>query len=165
MLINTTSHNDLVVFLCLFLGGVIDIADEEYPDFVESTGYGVDPLGLCGINCYHSFFPFIPGVSKRTYTDEELAKMQEEENKKIPFGGKEYTKYEATQAMRKMENNMRKQRKYIKALEQGNASEDDIMNAKARYRVMSHQYNQFASEMELPQERARIYADGLGRVV
>ena len=25
--------------------------EEEYKDFVEVTGYGVDPLGLCGINC------------------------------------------------------------------------------------------------------------------
>ncbi|WP_279217493.1 phage minor capsid protein [Clostridium sp. AM22-11AC] len=28
------------------------MADNDYPDFVESTGYGT-MLGLCGINCYH----------------------------------------------------------------------------------------------------------------
>ncbi|MGN1134456.1 MAG: phage minor capsid protein [Oscillospiraceae bacterium] len=26
--------------------------------------------GLCGANCYHDYYPFIPGISERTYTDE-----------------------------------------------------------------------------------------------
>ena len=30
--------------------------EEEYKDFVEVTGYGVDPLGLCGINCQFESF-------------------------------------------------------------------------------------------------------------
>ena len=30
--------------------------EEEYKDFVEVTGYGVDPLGLCGINCQFERF-------------------------------------------------------------------------------------------------------------
>lgn len=142
----------------------IDVDGIHYKSFIQETGYG-SIQGLCGINCYHSYFPFIPGISKRNYTDEQLEQMQAEENTKKRFGSKEYTKYEATQAMRKMENNMRKQRKYIKALEQGNALEDDIVNAKARYRATMQQYKRFAETMELPQERARIYADGLRRVV
>lgn len=28
------------------------MADYNYPDFVESTGYGTI-TGLCGVNCYH----------------------------------------------------------------------------------------------------------------
>lgn len=142
----------------------IDVGGIHYKSFIKETGYGTID-GLCGINCYHNFFAFIPGISTRTYTDEQLAKMQEDENKRIKYGNKDYNKYEATQAMRHMENNMRKQRKFIKALENGGATEEDIINAKAKYRVMSQQYNSFSKTMELPQERARIYADGLGRVV
>ena len=32
--------------------------------------------GLCGANCRHSYSPFIPGISVRTYTDEELDEMK-----------------------------------------------------------------------------------------
>lgn len=48
----------------------------DYPDFVETTGYGVDKLGLCGINCYHTFYAFIPGVSTPNYTLEQLEEME-----------------------------------------------------------------------------------------
>ncbi len=34
---------------------------EEYPDFVQSTGYGT-VTGLCGINCRHSFGPYFEGM-------------------------------------------------------------------------------------------------------
>ena len=90
-------------------------ADEEkYKDFVEVTGYGVDPLGLCGINCYHNFWPFVPGASKRLYTDEQLDRMNAKENEKKEYNGKEYTTYEATQRMRQLETIMRSRgRTYI----------------------------------------------------
>ncbi|MFR5724492.1 hypothetical protein DWV44_02255 [Lachnospira eligens] len=51
------------------------MAAEEYPDFVQTTGYGVDHLGLCGINCYHNFWDFIHGISVMLYTDDQLNRM------------------------------------------------------------------------------------------
>lgn len=122
------------------------------------------PGGLLGVNCYHSYFPFVKGVSKRTYTDKQLEEMQAEENTKVAYGGKEYTKYEATQQMRKLESIMRKQRMQIKLLKEGGANEEDIINASASYRGTSQQYAKFADKMQLPMERQRVYADGLGRV-
>jgi len=140
----------------------VEVDGVRYKDFVRETEYG-SMLGLCGINCYHTFYPFIPGISKRSYTDEELDKLQAEENEKHKYQGKEYTKYEATQAMRKMENRMRKLRIEIKALKEGEASPDDITNAKCRYRGLMQQYRQFADAMKLPTEMQRVYNDGLGR--
>lgn len=45
----------------------------------EETGFPSNPLGLCGYNCRHSFYPFIPGVGnpdkyKDIVTDEEESK-------------------------------------------------------------------------------------------
>ncbi|WP_162300659.1 phage minor capsid protein [Anaerosacchariphilus polymeriproducens] len=120
--------------------------------------------GLCGANCRHSYYPFVKGVSKRTYTDKQLAKMNAKENEKKSFAGKEYTAYEATQRMRQMETQMRAQRQRIKLLESGNADNDDIITAKVKYQAISQQYVQFANAMDLPQERQRVYGDGLGRV-
>ena len=35
--------------------------------------------GLCGANCYHTYYPFFPGISKRNYTDEGLAEQNRKE--------------------------------------------------------------------------------------
>lgn len=121
--------------------------------------------GLCGANCYHQYNAFIPGVSVRAYTDEQLDRMNAEENRKKTYDGKEYTTYEALQQQRNMEAFMRKQRQDIKLLKEGKADEDDILAAKVRYRVSMNRYADFANKMRLPQQKERIYMDGLGRMV
>ena len=120
--------------------------------------------GLLGANCYHSYFPFIPGVSVRQWTDEELDQMNAKENELKNYKGKEYTTYEATQRQRQLETLMRAQRRKIKLLKSGGADEDDIVNAMAKYRATMSQYTTFSKQMGLQQQRERIYADGLGRV-
>ncbi len=137
---------------------------KEYPDFVESTGYGVDPLGLCGINCYHSFDVFFPEFQTPTYTEEELEELQRGEEATKEYEGKEYTGYQATQAMRKMERTMRKHREKIVALKQAQADADAIKEEKAKYHAVSARYSAFAKAMELPEHRDRVTMDGLGRV-
>lgn len=120
--------------------------------------------GLCGANCYHDYYPFIPGISERSYTDEELAQMNAEENKPVKYGDKEYTKYEALQRQRKLETAMRAQRQKIHLLEEAGADEEDIINARCRYRGTSQEYTRFSKAMGLPQQRERVTADGLGNI-
>ena len=132
-------------------------------ELVTVCGYGaVD--GLKGANCRHDFHPFFPGISKRLYTDEELDRMNAEENTPREYKGKQYTVYEATQRQRKMETDIRRKREEIALLEQGGASEDDILAAKARYHALSNEYAQFSKAMDLPQQRERISVDGFGGV-
>ena len=52
-------------------------------------------LGFAGINCYHIKFPFLPGISKRKYTDEWLAEQNRKENVKKSYRGREYDTYAA----------------------------------------------------------------------
>ncbi len=52
-------------------------------------------LGFAGINCYHIRFPFLPGISKRRYTDEWLEEQNRKENEKKLFNGREYDTYGA----------------------------------------------------------------------
>lgn len=130
----------------------------------EVCGLGT-VTGLCGANCYHSYNAFIPGISVRTYTDEQLDQMNAEENRPKEYNGKEYTTYEALQKQRQMETLMRKQRQDIKLLKEGGAKEDDILAAKVRYRVTMDKYSGFSDKMKLPQQKERIYADGLGRMI
>ena len=116
--------------------------------------------GLKGINCYHDFKPIPPGA-KRTYTDEQLQKMLEEENTQKEYNGKQYTTYEALQQQRKMERGMRAQRQKIKLLQQGGADEQEIILAKAKYQGQMQTYKDFSEKMKLPEQKARIMQDGL----
>ena len=120
--------------------------------------------GLLGANCYHSYYPFIPGVSVRQWTDEELDQMNAKENELKTYRGKDYTTYEATQRQRHLESLMRSQRRKIKLLKSGGADEEDIVNAMAKYRATMSQYTAFSKQMGLQQQKERIYMDGLGRV-
>ncbi len=129
-------------------------------DLVKICGLG-DVQGLCGANCYHSYSPFFPEFDVRTYTDEQLEEMNRQENTPVEFGGKQYTKYEALQRQRRLETTMRAERQKIRLLQEGGADEDDIIIARAKYRVTSSEYTRFSKAMNLPQQRERVTVDGL----
>ncbi len=126
-------------------------------------GLGTGP-GLCGWNCYHNYYPVIPGISTPTYTKEQLKEMNREENKQTEYNGKAYTKYQALQRQRNLETTMRAQRQKIKLLEEGGAAENDIIAARCRYRGTSQEYTEFSKAMGLPQQRERVTIDGLGNI-
>lgn len=132
-------------------------------DLVRVCGLGrVD--GLCGANCYHDKHPFIPGISERVYSDEELDELRRQENTPREWNGKQYTAYEASQRQRRLETTMRAQRQKIKLLEEGGASDDELIAARARYRATSAEYSRFSQAMGIPQQRERMTVDGLGNV-
>ena len=72
-----------------------------YRNFYTATGYGTAG-GLCGINCRHSFYPFIEGISEPTFE-----KFDSEENNEL---------YELQQQQRYNERKIRswKRKKEIK---------------------------------------------------
>lgn len=116
--------------------------------------------GLCGANCYHSYSPFIKGVDKPTYSEEELDRMNEEENAPKEYNGKEYTAYEAQQRQRQLETAMRADRQQIELLTQGGADDDTITGARVRYFQRQDEYVKFSKAMGLPQQWERITVDG-----
>lgn len=118
--------------------------------------------GLCGANCYHVYYPFIQGLSKRNWSDEWLAEQNKLEDMPKTFNGKEYTSYEATQRQRVIETRMRAQREAIQALKEGDADPLDIMFMQAKYRASMDEYVKFSKAMGLREQRDRIYVDGKG---
>ena len=116
--------------------------------------------GLCGANCYHSYSPFIKGIDTPTYSEEELDRMNEEENTPKEYNGKTYTAYEAQQRQRQLETAMRADRQKIELLTQGGADDDTITGAKAKYFQRQDEYVKFSKAMNLPQQWERITIDG-----
>lgn len=116
--------------------------------------------GLCGANCYHSYSPFIKGIDTPTYSEEELDRMNEEENTPKEYNGRQYTAYEAQQRQRQLETAMRADRQKIELLTQGGADYDTITGAKVRYFQRQDEYVKFSKSMGLPEQWERITVDG-----
>ena len=129
----------------------------EYPDFVETCGYS-SVTGIGGSNCRHSFYPFIEGVSERTYTDEQLENI---DPPPIEFEGRIYTAYEATQMQRSIERSIRKQKRR-KAAYEAAGLDKRATAASISLRRLNEKYRDFREAAGLPEQRDRmkvLYAD------
>jgi hypothetical protein len=126
-----------------------------YDDLVETTGYGyVD--GLTGANCRHHKYPYVPGVSERTYTDEQLEHI--DDGLGCTFDGKTYTAYEATQMQRRIERQIRAQKKLRNAYKEAGLSED-VTAANIKLRRLNAEYSRFSKAAGLPEqpERTKVF--------
>nr|DAQ52757.1 MAG TPA: minor capsid protein [Caudoviricetes sp.] len=126
-----------------------------YNDLVETTGYGyVD--GLTGANCRHHKYPYVPGVSERTYTDEQLEHI--DDGLGCTFDGKTYTAYEATQMQRRIERQIRAQKKLRNAYKEAGLSEDATA-ANIKLRRLNAEYSRFSKAAGLPEqpERTKVF--------
>ncbi len=126
----------------------------SYPDFVKTCGYG-HVQGIGGANCRHSFWPYIEGVSERTYSDKELEGMKPENRPKVKFEGKEYDDYQATQMQRRIERTIRKQKRLKTAYEAAGLT-DDAAAAGARLRTLNRKYREFSKAAGLKEQRERM---------
>ena len=133
------------------VGGEIIQDGVKYPDFVTVTGYGTGP-GLNGWNCRHKWYPFIPGIMERSYTDEELANIDPPPFK---FEGREYSAYDATQFQRKLETAMRAQKRKMEGYKAAGDKEAYIL-ASAKYKALNQKYVTFSKAAQLPEQRARL---------
>lgn len=123
-----------------------------YPNIYEVCGLGaVD--GLEGANCRHRRNVWVEGVSERTYTDEQLAHI--DDGLGCTFEGKTYTAYEATQEQRKVERTIRKLKREKTAYNAaGLADEEQEVNIKLRR--LNAKYKAFSKAAGLPEQRERM---------
>ena len=123
-----------------------------YPNIYEVCGLGaVD--GLEGANCRHRRNVWVEGVSERTYTDEQLANI--DDGLGCTFEGKTYTAYEATQEQRKVERTIRKLKREKAAYSAaGLTDEEQAVNIKLRR--LSVKYKAFSKAAGLPEQQERM---------
>lgn len=129
-------------------------AGDIYPNIYEVCGLGaVD--GLEGANCRHRRNVWVDGVSERTYTDEQLAHIDDDLG--CEFDGKEYTAYEATQMQRRVERQIIKQKKLVTAYK-ASEQKDEYYAAKAKLARLNAKYKAFSEAAGLPLqwERTRV---------
>ena len=127
-------------------------AGDIYPNIYEVCGLGtVD--GLEGANCRHRRFPWVEGVSERTYTDEQLEHIDDGHG--CTFDGKDYTAYEATQMQRRIERTVRKLKREKTAYNAaGLTDKEQAVNIKLRR--LNAKYKAFSKAAGLPEQRERM---------
>lgn len=124
---------------------------KEYPDFEKSCGIG-DVQGILGANCRHTWAPFVEDVMEPTYTEEQLAHI--DDGLGCTFDGKTYTAYEATQMQRRVERQIIKQKRLVKAYK-ASGQEDARITANAKLRRLNAKYKAFSKAARLPEQRER----------
>ena len=127
-------------------------AGDIYPSIYDVCGLGaVD--GLEGANCRHRRNVWVEGVSERTYTDEQLAHIDDDLG--CDFDGKKYTAYEATQMQRRVEREARKLKREKAAYKAAGLHEDETA-VNIRLRRLNAKYKAFSAAAGLPEQRERM---------
>ena len=130
---------------------------------VDGNKYEAFERQITQWNCRHFPSYIIIGVSKRRYTDKQLAEWKRENHKGCEIDGKQYTTYEASQLMRKLETAVRQQ-KDIANLAKGYG--DDVLRreAQAKIRDLKAQYEKVAKASGLKQRTDRMIVESFAEV-
>lgn len=127
-------------------------AGDIYPSIYEVCGLGaVD--GLEGANCRHRRNVWVEGVSERTYTDKQLAHI--DDGLGCTYDGKTYTAYEATQMQRRVERQIRAQKRLVNAYKAAGLTDDDAV-ANIKLRRLNAKYRGFSKAAGLAEQPERL---------
>ena len=125
---------------------------DKYPNIYEVCGLGaVD--GLEGANCRHRRYPWVEGVSERTYTDKQLSHI--DDGLGCEFEGTTYSAYEATQQQRKIERTIRKLKREKAAYNAAGLSEKE-QAVSIRLRRLNAKCKSFSKRAGLPEQKERL---------
>jgi hypothetical protein len=127
--------------------GRVTIDGVTYEDLEKATRYGHGD-GLGGWNCRHTFHPYVPGTS-RSWSDKELKDL---DKKKVEYNGEKYTEYEASQIQRKIERDIRKQKRTVAAIE---AAGGDASEERKKLRESQKGYTDFSEQTGIKKQSAR----------
>ncbi len=122
----------------------------QYPNSQYETI--VLPL-ISDYNCRHSAYPIIMGVTKPSYTEEQLQAL---DPPPFTYEGRQYTAYEAQQQMRKMERSMRRQKDKCIVFDAAGDVENYTVSS-IHLRRMKDVYEDFARQANAFTEYERLF--------
>ena len=131
-----------------------DIDGNSYEGFMR-------PIGEW--NCKHFAMSFSTKYSKRKFTDEQLEQFAEANEKGCEIDGKHYTKFGASQLMRRIETQVRREKDVANAAK---AAGDDVLRKQCQVRInqLMQKYNKVAATANLKPHRERTMVEGFRAV-
>jgi hypothetical protein len=123
----------------------------------EPEHEGHDRRSISEYNCYHYTFDIVLGVSKPEYSEEELQKIIDDNNKGFEYEGNHYSLYEGEQLLRKIELELRKS-KDMQIMGRASGNKQIVEEAQTRITQLTHKYRDVlkASGLKSKIERARV---------
>ena len=103
------------------------------------------------------------GVSKPEYSEEELQKLIDDNNKGFELDGVHYTNYEGTQLQRKLETEIRKQ-KDIQIMAKASGNKELVQESQSRITQLTHKYKELSDVSGLPTKMERMRVSQYKRV-
>ena len=107
------------------------------------------------MNCYHYVFSIVLGVNKPEYSEEQLQKIIDDNDKGAIIDGKHYTNYEITQLQRSFERKIREQ-KDIQILARESGNKELIKESQARITQLTNKYIEISKISGLPTRMDRL---------
>ena len=115
------------------------------------------------MNCYHYVFSIVLGVNKPEYSEEQLQKIIDDNNKGAIIDGEHYTKYEISQMMRNLELNVRKQ-KDIQILAKASGNKELVKESQDKITQLTNKYKELSDISGLPTRMERLKVSQYRRV-
>ncbi len=111
-LMELTAHSGARPSHASWQGKIVSRSGKKGYLSLDDIGHG-EVTGFKGVNCRHDWYPYYKG-SARAYSQKQLTAWR---NEKVEYNGKKISKYEATQIQRKMERQIRNDKKDISGLQ------------------------------------------------
>ena len=162
-LMELTAHSGARPSHASWQGKIVSRSGQKGYLSLKDIGYGT-VTGFKGVNCRHDWYPYYKG-SSRTYTEKQLKEWQ---NEKVTYNGQKINKYEATQIQRKMERQIRQDKKELAGLQgiiKSNTTDNKLIEetktkfARQSLIYKSHQneLDNFISQTSLNKDNTRLY--------
>lgn len=162
-LMELTAHSGARPEHANWQGKIVSRSGKEGYLNLDDIGYG-RATGFKGINCRHDWHPYYEG-SARTYTQEELEKWK---NEKVTYNGKQISKYDATQIQRRMEKQIRNDKKQLAGLQgilKSNTNDNrliletrtDFAKHSLIYKTHQNELDDFIQQTSLVKDNSRLY--------
>lgn len=137
------------------------IQGKQYPDteYEALNNSLVRRIGT--LNCGHSAYPIIMGISSPQYSAEQLEAMREANAEGIAYNGNHYTGYEATQHQRALERAIRKQKRRI-LIDEATGDAEKLETDQIRLQTLRQEYNRFSKAAGLRTQTERAEVAGFG---
>lgn len=115
------------------------------------------------LNCYHYVFSIVLGVSKPEYSEEQLQKIIDDNNKGFELEGEHYSMYEGTQLQRKLETQIRKQ-KDIQILAKASGNKELVKESQDNITKLTKKYKELSDVSGLPTRMDRLKVSQYRRI-
>lgn len=137
------------------------IQGKQYPDaeYEALNNSLVRRIGT--LNCGHSAYPIITGISSPQYSAEQLEAMRTANAEGITYNGRHYTGYEATQHQRALERAIRKQKRRI-LIDEATGDAEKLKTDQIKLQTLRQEYNGFSKAAKLRTQTERAGVAGFG---